>query len=223
MTHLTQQMLVEEIERIRGTYLTSNSELPSSLTKRCKKLEKRLILKEPSLSQLVDIKYDLIELEKNLVNRPGKNEDKTLQRGIWAIVVLGVFSILIANLTEDLSKLNQPFLYGVYQYLYFAFIALFGTFSYMFSKVLALKNDYESFNIRFLLVFLFPIVFISLVKIEGDTIVGFSKINSIIFAAGYSSEFIFAFFTKIVDTSKKVINAEEKVSVEKSEEKIQAE
>lgn len=56
MTQLTQQMLVEEVERIRGKYLTSNSELPSTLTKKCKKHEKRLILKEPSLSQLVDIK-----------------------------------------------------------------------------------------------------------------------------------------------------------------------
>ncbi|WP_339316850.1 hypothetical protein [Paenibacillus sp. FSL R10-2734] len=223
MTQLTQQMLIEEIERIRGKYLTSNSELPSSLTKRCKKIEKRLILKEPSLSQLVDIKYEIIVLEKKLVNHPEKNEEKILQRGIWGIVILGVFSILIANLTEDLSKLNQPFLFSVYQFLYFAFIALFGTFSYMFSKALALKNEYESFNIRFLLVFLFPIVFISLVKIEDDTIVGISKINAIIFAAGYSSEFIFAFFTKIVDTAKKVINAEEKVSIVESKEKIQAE
>lgn len=223
MTQLTQAILIEEVERLREKYLTSNPEYSPKLAKKCKKLEKRLLLKESSLAQMVDIKYELIALEKDLVSHPEKNEEKILKRGMWAIVVLGSLSIFMTKTAENLSKLEQPFLYSSYQVFSFVFIAFFGTTAYFFSKALVSKGDYESINIRFLLAFLFPFIFISLVKFEDDAIVGISKIHSIIFAAGYSSEFIFALFTKIVDTAKKVINADEKGRVEDSRDKIQVE
>lgn len=45
MTQLTQAILIEEVERLRAKYLTSNPEYSPKLAKKCKKTRKKIGLK----------------------------------------------------------------------------------------------------------------------------------------------------------------------------------
>lgn len=207
MEGLSQTSLLEEVTRIRND-IRNGVDVPSKkILKECEAIELKLYKDELSQKTLVKLNYRMVRLSIRYKNASETDFTNLLVGSVYIFMFYGlaliVFRYLALFSNDSLSR-------DFFSFLCFAMIGVAGAMLNLFTKGIGGKRD---FGFRLLIAILFPVIFMNLFKIEGDKIVGIIAVNFIMFTCGFSSEFILSFLNKIVETAKKVINADGKEDI----------
>ncbi|MNW46832.1 hypothetical protein D3C74_241450 [compost metagenome] len=208
--HLTQDSLVNEIVRIRGLIESNDGPDSKKLMKRCRQLEINLVSKEYSnLKALVNFKYKLIKLEKDIQNNREVQLERNSQILIHILWFIEIMLLFIFSFIEDQGIKNMFLL---------TFMGLLGAVTYIYVKGIK-KSD--NFIFRISLAVVFPIIFMNIFHIEDGRISELVPNNLIAFIGGYSAEFVFLLLNKLVDKAMEVMGLKNDNVVEDRKDKEQ--
>ncbi|WP_405175579.1 hypothetical protein MHI27_03435 [Paenibacillus sp. FSL H8-0261] len=202
MSNLTKEKLIEDVLQLK-ILLEDESTYSKKYIKECEKIEIKLIKKKISVRKLIRIQYEIIKLKKQIKNFEQEKDNRAFYFSAYGILFYGVVTIFYrsgVHFNSDIGWLNfiSEDIFNLFSYV---LIGMIGAISRVFSRALD-KNE----EVRLLMAILFPVVFMSLFLYKDDEIIGISKINILMFAAGYSTEFIMGVLNKIMDFANKVLN-----------------
>jgi hypothetical protein len=197
---LSKEELLAEVIEIRRQ-IEADLSIPIKYLEKALKIEDKLLQKELKMGALVKYKIRIAKLNRDVHNFPSRSETNILVSGFYVIVAFGVALILLKGSSGHLDRTFESLL----NFIIFVYAGVVGSFAYIFSKGMELTDN---FIFRALMGVLFPVIFICLFNIKGDSVVGVSKLNILMFVGGYSSEFILLFLNKVVNIAKKIINSD---------------
>ncbi|MDH6374900.1 hypothetical protein M2444_006764 [Paenibacillus sp. PastF-3] len=202
LSNLTKEKIIEDVVRLR-ILLEDESTYSKKHFKECEKIEIKLTKQKISVRKLIRIQYEIIQLKKKIKSFEQEKDNRAFYFSAYGILFYGLVTIFYRtglHFQSDIGWLD--FLSeNILNLCSYVLIGIIGALSRVFSKALD-KNE----DVRLLMAILFPVVFMSLFLYNGDEILGISKINVLMFAAGYSTEFIMGVLNKIMDSANKILN-----------------
>ncbi|MGG3508430.1 hypothetical protein ABES58_23590 [Paenibacillus lautus] len=200
--YINQEMLIEEVVRLRTNIENGVSHFNRKALKRCEKIEQQLNLNELDPKSLIKIKYKLLKIKKFIDS--GKTKEKNIVV-IYSIYIIVCFELLLI-FYKFAAPVNSVF-YNIFFFLSLAILGYLGALTHLYTK--GFKAT-DAFEFRALLALIFPIMFLNIFRIENEQIVGVHIVNLIIFIAGYNAEVLFGVLNKLVDMAKRAVNISDK-------------
>lgn len=200
--YINQEMLIEEVIRLRTNIENGVSHFNRKALKRCEKIEQQLNLNELDPKSLIKIKYKLLKIKKFIDS--GKTKEKNIVV-IYSIYIIVCFELLLI-FYKFAAPVNSVF-YNIFFFLSLAILGYLGALTHLYTK--GFKAT-DAFEFRALLALIFPIMFLNIFRIENEQIVGVHIVNLIIFIAGYNAEVLFGVLNKLVDMAKRAVNISDK-------------
>ncbi|MBY9080963.1 hypothetical protein [Paenibacillus sp. CGMCC 1.18879] len=215
---LTKECLIDDIVNLR-IRIENDNRLLTKYLKECQKIERKLLKRDYRPDKLVNFKYEIIRLNKKINNTEEADKIKFSNTSIFLIMFYGIAILLYKRIEStglDL-KFDDFFTHDFANFVVFSLIGMLGALARMYSKGV---NGEDDLRFRLLMSIIFPVVFVCLFVYNGDSITGFSKINIIMFAGGFSTEFVLGILDKIMEIAKKAINIDGKNNDDEMEERL---
>ncbi|MEK4881408.1 MULTISPECIES: hypothetical protein [Paenibacillus] len=197
---ITKEKLLVEIRSLRNI-IENDVESHLKYLKKCGKIEIKLSKNDYKIEKLIHIQYQIIRLKKEVMGFENNKDYKAASYIGSAILFYGVITV---GYKYGIQASKDYLTLEILSLCSFILIGILGAFARLFSKNLD-NSEYT----RLFMAILFPVIFVSLFIYRDDTILGVSTINLIMFAAGYSTEFILGFLNKIMEIAHKVIGTNE--------------
>lgn len=194
----SQEMLIEELVRMRNDIQNGKKKYNEKLLKKTKKIEVQLLSKELSPPSIIKYRYKIIALKEKLNSQDQVEKDGVITKSIYIILAFQVMIIMFKHSATPGSTEAE-----VFKFLSLAIIGCLGVLTHLYTR--GFKNT-DAFEFRFLLAIIFPVIFLNLFLIDEGKIVGFETMNLIIFIGGYSAEFFFGLLNKMVEIAEATLN-----------------
>ncbi|MCK9861714.1 hypothetical protein [Paenibacillus sp. ATY16] len=198
MSNITKEELVKEIAALRKL-IESHDTYLTKCVRSCKKIETSLSKKDFNHNKLIEIKYQIIRLNKRINNTANDKKTAHLYYAGFTVLLYGFLSIF----SKSLLQWNLDFVsHDIITYTRFILISILGFLARQYSKGVGGDEDILS---RLIMSIIFPTVFVSLFLYNEDKILEISTF-SVMFAGGFSTEIVIGFLNNLVDNAKKILN-----------------
>lgn len=194
----SQEMLLEELVRMRNDIQNGEKRYNRKILKKMVKIEIQLLSKELSPSSIIKYRYNIIDLKEKLDSQDQIEKDGIISKSIYIILAFQVMIIMFKHSTVPGSVEAE-----VFTFLSLAIIGFLGVLTHLYTRGFK-KTD--SFEFRALLGIIFPVIFLNIFLLEEGKIVGFEVVNLVIFIGGYSAEFFFGLLNKMVEVAGTTVN-----------------
>lgn len=210
MEYVDQHSLKEEVIRIRHK-LELEEKGDVLLLNKCRKIETILVVKELTAKQLIKYQYKIITLKFKVNELEEKRWSK--MKKTW-VILLFLYALNTCLLLYLKHMEQPPGIIELISMLSFMTIAVLGT---MTSHLLEEFKKKRTVVDQMLLAIIIPIIFINIFVFKEDEIEGVAVLNLVMFACGFSVEFLLLLLNKLIDSAKNTFNVGKEAEVTNDE------